>query len=116
MSALSDRVREARERAGITPAELARRAGVSQAAISKIESGQTKTLKASTVMAIAAATDCSASWLESGKGDAVEAAPSFEDSPFSMLSREEKRDLVMRLLPELSREDKAAALRFLLTQ
>lgn len=117
---LGERVAEARKVAGLTPAEFARRVGVTQPAIWKIETGQTKALKATTAMAMEAATGFCARWLSDGVGPklcaeaANEIAREYESSLFSKLSAEEKARVVMQLLPELGEDDRLAALRFLI--
>lgn len=68
MTLLADRVKQARESAGLSQADLARLSGISTAAMSQIETGQTKTLKASTATAFAKATGYTAEWLTSGRG------------------------------------------------
>lgn len=54
----------------LTQVELAKRANIKQASLSAIELGQTTTLKASTLMRLASALECSPLWLQTGRGDA----------------------------------------------
>ena len=49
-----------------------------------------------------------------GKFSPVKTEPGYEDSAFAMLSAREKRELVLRLLPDLDKESRLAALRYLL--
>lgn len=69
MRTLAERIRSARIEAGIDePAELARRAGVKPAAAYQWESGDIKSLKAETAIALADALNVSVRWLVTGKG------------------------------------------------
>lgn len=68
METLKDRVIEARRAGGMPQAEFARAVGISTAAMSQIETGQTKSLKASTAAAIERATGYNAQWLITGRG------------------------------------------------
>ena len=68
MESLSERVKKARKAAGLSQAEMSRRLGISTAAMSMIETGQTKTLKASTLTALERVTGYSGEWLVSGRG------------------------------------------------
>lgn len=75
---LADRVKEARGK--LKPAELARRLGVSKAAVSLIEDGTTKTLRHETALAMQRVTGYRAEYLATGappkkvsEGDASEA-------------------------------------------
>lgn len=75
MKTIADRLKEAREIAGLTQPELASRAGVSAGTIGNIESGIRKNPRE--LLAIAAATGVSAEWLKTGRGakTAQEQAP-----------------------------------------
>lgn len=68
MSSIMDRFTEARLASGLSQAELARAISLSRSAVSQIESGETKTLKASTLVAFERATGYRASWVETGRG------------------------------------------------
>lgn len=60
------RLRERRAALGITQAELARRSGISQEAISRIENGRIRGLMQPTQDALAGALETSVSWLRGG--------------------------------------------------
>jgi phage repressor protein C with HTH and peptisase S24 domain len=64
---LSDRIRTARKKAGLTQAELAEVVGIAQTAISQLESG--KTLRSSYLIQIARACSVNSSWLATGEGE-----------------------------------------------
>lgn len=69
MSTLAERIRSARLEANIEePAELARRAGVRAAAAYQWESGDIRSLKAETAIALADALHVNIRWLVTGKG------------------------------------------------
>lgn len=68
MSTLAERIRAALHESGLTQAELARSCSVSGATVNDWLSGKTKTLRASTAIAAAAALKVDIAWLESGKG------------------------------------------------
>lgn len=63
---IAERLKDAREAAGLTQEQLATRAGVSQGTIANVESGMRKNPRE--LMAIAKATKVNAEWLKSGKG------------------------------------------------
>jgi transcriptional regulator with XRE-family HTH domain len=68
---IGERVKELRERKGMTPAQLAAKAGVTDGAITQIEAGETKDPRFSTGLRIARALDASPFWLAFGmrRGD-----------------------------------------------
>ena len=68
MKTLAERFTWARTQAGLTKAELARILGVSGSAITQIEDGITRTLKASTIVGVEKATGVSGEWIVTGKG------------------------------------------------
>ena len=68
MKSLAQRFTYARERAGFTKAQLSRAIKLSRASITQIEAGITKTLRASTLIALERATGISAEWIETGRG------------------------------------------------
>lgn len=68
MSLLGERIQKAREYAGISKAELARRCGISSAAAIQWEDGSTKSLKAESLIAICDATGVNPRWLAVGVG------------------------------------------------
>jgi SOS-response transcriptional repressor LexA len=65
MKDLPDRLKAARKRLNLSQRKLGDRVGLSQAAINKIEAGNT--LQPRTIKAIAAALECEPEWLEYGK-------------------------------------------------
>lgn len=64
--ALGDRIKEARTAAGLTQVQLAKAVGISQAQITRLETGLDK--ETSHLVKIALATRHSAYWLDSGRG------------------------------------------------
>lgn len=68
MNTLAKRFTYAREKGGFTKAELSRVLKLSRASVTQIEAGITKTLRASTLIALERATGVSAEWIETGKG------------------------------------------------
>jgi len=67
MNTFGDRVASARERVKLRQTELAERVGVTPGAINKIESGESKGAKPSTLAALARALGVSMEWLATGK-------------------------------------------------
>jgi len=67
MNTFGDRVASARERVKLRQTELAERTGVTPGAINKIESGESKGAKPSTLAALARALGVSMEWLATGK-------------------------------------------------
>lgn len=65
---LGERVREARASAGLSVSDLARAIGIRPQAITQIENGKTKSLKASTATGISRVTGYSVTWLTTGRG------------------------------------------------
>lgn len=65
---LGERIAAARKSAGLSKSELARRLGRSPSAATQWESGETKALKAESLIGIAQATGVRAEWLETGRG------------------------------------------------
>ena len=72
---LKDRIKEALEGSGMSPAEFSRAANVSQSAINQLTEGKTKSLKADTAAQIEIATGYKATWLALGKGQKKVDAP-----------------------------------------
>lgn len=62
------RVRHARELLGLTQVQLAKKAGVSQAAISELETGENRSPWGTNLVRIAEALKVGPDWLASGKG------------------------------------------------
>jgi transcriptional regulator with XRE-family HTH domain len=65
---IGERVAQARDEAGLSPSQLARRVGISRAAISQIENGSTKSPNAKNLQKIAEVTGVRSKWLLHGKG------------------------------------------------
>lgn len=65
---IADRIRQAREKTGLSVAELGRRVGVSRASAHQWETGQTKGLKPANLAAVADALGVSIRWLATGEG------------------------------------------------
>lgn len=65
---ISERITAAREAAGLSKSELARRLGRSPSAVTQWESGETKALRAESLIGIARETNVRAEWLETGRG------------------------------------------------
>jgi transcriptional regulator with XRE-family HTH domain len=65
---MGKRIREAREGAGLSIQQLAKKAGVSRSAVYQWESGDTKGLKPENLFAVAAATGYAARWIGTDKG------------------------------------------------
>lgn len=65
---LKDRIKVARESAGLTQDQLARRVGVSRPAVGMWEGGQTKTIEGENLVRTAYATGADPLWLATGEG------------------------------------------------
>lgn len=65
------RIRTLRVALGLRQKELAKKAGISQPALSQIESGATKVLKGPTILAIAKILDADPEWINTGKNAPV---------------------------------------------
>jgi transcriptional regulator with XRE-family HTH domain len=63
-----NRIKEAREGAGLTVAGLAKKVGVSRSAVYQWESGDTKGLRPENLFAVADATGYAAKWIGTGQG------------------------------------------------
>lgn len=72
--ALGDRIRDLRMARGLKAYELARMIGIKPPSLSLIETGQTRTLKASTVLRLAEVFGVDPQWLATGKGSMVRVA------------------------------------------
>ena len=64
---VADRVRKAREYAGMQQTELANAAGMARSGVARIESGKGGTPRRSSLIAIAFATGVDLTWLETGE-------------------------------------------------
>lgn len=80
-NAIGDRVKMAREQAGKTQAELAAACGITQQALSKMESGNTESPGADIVAKIATHTAHSIEWLITGKAAAASTTAEAADIP-----------------------------------
>jgi|JI10StandDraft_1071094.scaffolds.fasta_scaffold771615_3 hypothetical protein len=81
MSTIGQRLEAARIVRGLTPPELATKAGLSASFVNMIERGERgKRLGGDTAVALAVALGCDVRWLLSGEGDAP-AAPAAADAP-----------------------------------
>lgn len=67
VSSLGQRLTHARVQAGLSQAELSRRVGISEAAVSQLESGDSKDIAGKNVFPIADAVNVSARWLLTGE-------------------------------------------------
>jgi transcriptional regulator with XRE-family HTH domain len=84
MKSIGDRIRIERESQKMSKAELGRMIGVTRAAISRIESGATKSPTAENLSKIADALGLSYQWLIDGKGRTgrvIEMAADFDTTP-----------------------------------
>jgi transcriptional regulator with XRE-family HTH domain len=68
IESLGGRVRGLRKALGLTQAQLAKQVGVTQSAISDIESGDTKVVLGPTMAALCVALHTNAEWLQHGRG------------------------------------------------
>lgn len=68
---LGTRIRQLREARGISQPELARRVRIAQASLSLIESGKTRSLKASTLMRLAKELDADPEYIRTGRTPTV---------------------------------------------
>lgn len=76
---LKDRIRAARESAGLTQDHLAKRVGVSRPAVGMWEGGQTKTIEGENLVRTAYATGVDPLWLATGEGHMHTALMAKED-------------------------------------
>ena len=72
MSTLSERLKQARQHAGLTQDELAEKSGVTQASISKIELGKNKSENTTFGVQLAVACGVRCEWLVLGMGEMLE--------------------------------------------
>lgn len=68
MNTSGERIRYARNNAGLTQNELGGACGVSRAAVTQWENGSSKSLRPENLFAVAKATKTNAQWLATGKG------------------------------------------------
>lgn len=72
MSTLSERLKQARQHAGLTQDELAEKSGVTQASISKIELGKNKSENTTFGVQLAVACGVRCEWLVLGQGEMLD--------------------------------------------
>lgn len=77
--AIGKRIKALREAAGLSGSELARRIGVKPPSLWEIEAGETKTIKAATLMRLSEALNADPAWLSSGRGAPYKMAVSGPD-------------------------------------
>lgn len=65
---IGDRIKTMRIAKGINQKSLAASIGIKPPSLSDIENGVTKSVKADTILALSKALDCSADWLNTGRG------------------------------------------------
>lgn len=68
METIAERAKHARKESGLTQPALAKKVGVSKAAISQLENGVTKDVRQETLFGISDATGFSPRWLSTGRG------------------------------------------------
>jgi transcriptional regulator with XRE-family HTH domain len=102
-SRLSERIRHARVRAGLTKTELARRVGVSPSAVVQWELSGGTAPNASNLARIAQVTDVAFEWLATGRGPhrvrSDKDAPALELASIAVTLFEERLLHLSRLLP-----------------
>ncbi|KFK98107.1 LexA family transcriptional regulator [Serratia sp. Ag1] len=76
MTSLAERLMQRRLELNLSQEDLARMAGVSRMAISKIEMGLTQNPRADNLFTLAKALRCSPYWLQTGKTDTTDGFPS----------------------------------------
>jgi transcriptional regulator with XRE-family HTH domain len=110
MSELKDRLREAREAAGLTQAQLGELVGVGQGQISKLERGERK--KSTNLVEMAQACGVSPAWLATGKGSKSMGAVA---PTLTMVSerRDKRVDELLSLYSSLGDEGRGFILAFL---
>lgn len=89
------RLRHARKLKGLSQYDLAKAAGVKQASISQLETGESKSFKGTTLVSFAQILDVSPDWLNTGKGQMTAI-----DSPLPPEALRHAREW-MKLAPEV---------------
>ena len=92
MNSIAERLKQAREAAGMTQPALAEKAGVSQGTIGNIESGLRK--RPRELLSIAAALGVNPSWLDTGKGRMRMSVVATEEGSSDMVDASEKLPLI----------------------
>jgi transcriptional regulator with XRE-family HTH domain len=98
---VADRLRLAREQAGLSQGQVAEHLGVHRPAISEIEAGRRK-VSAEELARLAALYDVSAAWLLEGPGDEGDAAVELAARELRKLKPEDL-DSILRLLKSMRR-------------
>jgi transcriptional regulator with XRE-family HTH domain len=70
MRSITDRLKWARETAGLSQRRLAKVADLSEAVVRHLEGGTTETIETKTALKLSGALGCSVGWLLAGEGDA----------------------------------------------
>ena len=120
MSTVGERIGEAREAAGLSKAEFARRLGLSRAAISKMENDPQRGVNGQTLVKIEKTTGYLGTWIATGKGhkkrgDIPAPQPEYKDSAFGQLTPDEQTLAIKMVLASMGEKDKAEILRFLIS-
>ncbi len=105
---LGTRVRDLRKALGLTQVQLSRRAGITQGSLSSIENGETKELRAETILALAKHLGTSPEWIRTGIGPPTE--------PERPTPDESEALHLYRALPPSRREEWLRHGRFLLSE
>lgn len=82
---IGDRIRYLREIKEVKQVDLAKRIGLSQAAISNLETDSSRKPSAPTLMKLAAALECNPDWILNGKGDPFTWAPITKEAEVELL-------------------------------
>lgn len=77
---LAERIQQRMDTIGINQAELARRTGISPPSVNAWLSGDTKALKAATMMRLATVLQCRPEWLNTGMG-----LPTLDEMPYRVM-------------------------------
>ena len=99
---LADRIRAARTQANMSQAQLAKLCGISQASLSELESGKSKSLKGNTLLRLARALGQPPEWFSEGSAFVESPSPRNPEEEkllveFRKLSLSEKR-IVVRMI------------------
>ncbi len=87
---IGQRIKYMREQRKYTQVELAKKAGVGQAAISNLETDSSRKPSAPTLLRLAAALDCNPNWFLDGIGDPSTWQPVTKDAEAEVLARYRK--------------------------
>src|SRR6266498_3130873 len=105
--AFADRLRERRLSLGLTQRALASKAGVSPAAIGRMETEPAYVTTKPTILALANALECSERWLELGEGtlSRLQGAVSVAAKTLRPLTKSERAAFLTKSFSEFSEED-----------